>query len=402
MTLRNTIALASLLSLAVGSSMAAPRPSLQTGRSRAEGAPEAAGPAAADAGGGIAVPAAHTAGTLRLFFADVEGGQATLLVTPARQSLLIDTGWPGFGGRDADRIVALAHRAGLRRIDTVLLTHFHTDHAGGVPNLVARIPVGRFLDHGDNTETNAAQPDSADTVRVYAAYRKLLAQKRIPRRTVKIGETLPIKGIQAQIVSSNGGVLDQPLLVAVGRDNPACATSPEKPLENSENDKSIGLMITFGRLRVLDLGDLTWAMERSLVCPLNKLGPVDLFVVSHHGAERSNSPALLAAIQPRVAIMDNGPHKGGEPGTFRVLEAPASHVGALWQLHAAEGVAPELNTMQDRMANRAGEDGNWLEVDAAADGTIEVTNGRTGEVVRYAEDVTKHRTEQKESGFNHL
>ena len=302
----------------------------QSGHSRAEGAPEPTGPAAAIAGGGVTVPAAHTAGSLRVFFADVEGGQATLLVTPTGQSLLIDTGWPGFAGRDADRIVALAHRAGLRRIDTVLLTHYHIDHAGGVPALVARIPVGRFFDHGDNTEVSPSQPGYEDSERVFTAYRQLLARKKIPRQTVKIGQILPIKGIRAEVVSSNGGVLETPLTGGnAGRDNPACATSPQKALENSENDKSVGLMITFGKLRVLDLGDLTWAMERSVVCPVDKLGRVDLFIVSHHGAERSNSPALLAAIQPRVAIMDNGPHKGGEPGTFRTLENPASGVGAL-------------------------------------------------------------------------
>jgi len=394
MTLRYPIALASLVSLVVvGSSLAVHGACAQTGRSRAaERTPEVAGPAAADAGGGVAVPAAHTAGSLRIFFADVAGGQATLFVTPAGQSLLIDTGWPGFNGRDADRIVALAHRAGLRRIDTVLITHFHIDHVGGAPNLAARIPIGRFLDHGDNTEISAGQADSVETVRAYKAYRKLLGQKRIPRQTVKIGQILPIKGVRAEVVSAAGGVLDKPLLAAIGRDNPACATSPEKPLENGENDQSIGLMMTFGNLRILDLGDLTWALERSLVCPVNKLGPVDLFIVSHHGSERSNSPAFVAAIQPRVAIMDNGAHKGGEPGTFRTLEDPASGVGALWQLHAAEGVGPELNTTQDRMANRAGEEGNWIEVDAAPDGTMDVTNGRTGEVMRYSEDVSKHRT----------
>ena len=396
MTLRNSLVCAPLIALALAAgpapTAAAPLPGHQAGRSRAEQTPEAAGPIAAVAGGGVAVPAANIAGSLRLFFADVEGGQATLLVTPAGQSLLIDTGWPGFNGRDADRIVALAHRAGVHRIDLVLLTHYHIDHTGGLPALALRIPIGRVFDHGDNTEISPNQPGYQDTERVFAAYRKLLAKKRIPRQTVKIGQILPIKGVRAEVVSSNGGVLEQPLLAAIGRDNPACATSPMKPLENSENDKSIGLMITFGKLRLLDLGDLTWALERSLVCPVDKLGLVDLFIVSHHGAERSNSPALLAAIQPRVAIMDNGPHKGGEPGTFRTLEDPASGVGALWQLHAAEGVGAELNTMQDRMANRAGEDGNWIEVDAAADGTMDVTNGRTGDVVRYAEDVTKHRT----------
>ena len=322
---------------------------------------------------------AELKGELRILFADAEGGQATLFVTPGGESLLVDTGWPGSGGRDADRIMELCRRAGLTRIDSVLLTHYHVDHAGGLPELARRIPIGRVIDHGENTETK----DKA-TLGAWEGYQSLLASGRVSRLTVKVGDVLPIKGLRAEVVSSDGQVLQTALKGGgAGGGNAACQGSPEKPVEGSENDRSVGVMISFGKLRVLDLGDLTWGVERGLVCPVNKLGHVDVYVVSHHGTERSGSPALLAAIRPRVAVMDNGAHKGGEPGTFRTLKDPVNGVGALWQLHAAEGVSAELNTEQERMANRAGEDGHWLEVDGAKNGEVMVTNGRTGAVVRY-------------------
>ncbi len=366
----------------------------QNGRSRAaEMPPEPTGALGQNAGGGVEVSsgAAGTAGKLRVLFADVEGGQATLFVTPKGRSLLVDTGWPGNGGRDAQRIVLLAHRAGLKRIDAVLLTHYHVDHAGGVPELVARIPVGRFLDHGGNTE-----PGVPETAAAFLGYEKVLRRRRIPRTTVRVGQALPVpglraEGVEAMVVSSDGGVLETPLPDA-GKPNPACGRSPERPLEGSENDRSVGFVLRFGRFRALDLGDLTWGMERSLVCPVDKLGAMDLMVVSHHGTARSNSPALIFAVRPRVAVIDNGPHKGAEAATMKTLEDSNNDVGAVWQLHAAEGLAPELNTVQDRMANRAGEDGSWLEVDASRDGTLEVTNGRTGQVIRYSGAAPRHRS----------
>lgn len=340
---------------------------------------------------GMMAPAAKAAGPkgrLRMLFADVEGGQATLLVTPGGESLLIDTGWPGHGGRDADRIVALCKRAGVQTIDNVVITHFHTDHVGGLPELAAKIRIGRVIDHGDNTETS----DPA-TVAGWAAYQKLLADGKIKRLSVKVGDVLPMEGVRAEVVSAAGKVLQRPLTGGgAGARNAACAASPEKALEGSENDMSVGLMITFGGLRVLDLGDLTWGEERGVVCPVNKLGRVDLLIVSHHGAERSSSPALVAAVRPRVAVMDNGAHKGGEAGTFRTLAAPASGGGVLWTLHTAEGVPAGLNVDAARIANRPGEDGNWIEVDGSGDGSLAVTNGRTGATVQYPGGSVGHRS----------
>ena len=90
----------------------------------------------------------HAAKTLDIYFIDVEGGQSTLIVSPSGQSLLVDTGWAGNSGRDANRIAQAAKLAGVKKIDYLLITHHHADHAGGVENLLARLPVGTFLDHG--------------------------------------------------------------------------------------------------------------------------------------------------------------------------------------------------------------------------------------------------------------
>src|SRR5207249_397643 len=163
---------------------------------------------------GWASPGASKA--LQIYFVDVEGGQATLFVTPAGQSLLIDTGWPGFDGRDADRIVAAAKNAGITKIDYVLITHFHTDHVGGVPQLAARIPIGTFIDHGENREST-----DGPTVQGWEAYQKLLASGEYKRITAKPGEVLPIKDIRAEVVSADGLVISTPLPGA-GQENQYC------------------------------------------------------------------------------------------------------------------------------------------------------------------------------------
>ncbi len=242
---------------------------------------------------------------LEVYFIDVEGGQATLFVTPQKESLLVDTGWPDSNGRDADRIVAAAKLAGISRIDYVLLTHYHMDHAGGVPQLLERIPIGTFIDHGPNR-----QPAEKQTEDVWEAYEKILAEKKVKRIIAKVGDSLPLDGIHTQVVSSDGDVMTTPFRSA-GDENPACATTEKRPADQTENARSLGTMIIFGKARILDLGDLTWDKELQLVCPINKLGHVDVFIVSHHGWWQSDSPALLAAITPRLSIMDNGETKGG-------------------------------------------------------------------------------------------
>ena len=326
------------------------------------------------------VPAqrAHTqteAKRLLIYSIDVEGGQATLLVSPQGGSMLIDTGWPGNNGRDTQRIEAAMKDAGVTKIDHVLITHFHNDHVGGVPNLVQNVQVGEFIDHGENRE------DSDITRHDYAAY--LEAIKGKPRRIVHPGDTIDIPGLNVLVLTADGehiasvpGVKPMP--------NPYCATEPKWDLDTTENPRSTGVLVQFGKFRFLDLGDLTKAKEIPLVCPVNLIGAVDLYMVDHHGMNLSNAKAFVDAVHPRVAIMDNGAHKAGSPEAWQTVhEGPG--LEDLWMLHTAEDSDAAHNSGEPLVANlKGGADGAYLKVVASADGSFSVMNSRTGETKTYA------------------
>jgi competence protein ComEC len=317
-----------------------------------------------------ATPAAKP-NDLKVYFVDVEGGQATLFVTPEKKSLLIDTGWAGNEGRDAERIVAAAKLAGISRINYVLITHYHADHVGGAPQLAARIPIDAFIDHGENRESG-----NADTARGWQAYRELLAGNHYQRITSKPGDALSIGALHLTTISADGALIAAPLPSA-GAINSYCKDTEQRATDQTENRRSLGTLLTFGKLRILDLGDLTWDKERELMCPDNKLGHVDVYIVSHHGSQLSGSPALVWGIDARVAIMDNGALKGGSPPTWDIIKK-SPHLQDLWQLHYSEAGGAAHNVAAEFIANPAsGGDGQYLELTARPDGSFEIYNSRT-------------------------
>ncbi len=304
---------------------------------------------------------------LQIFFIDVEGGQSTLFVTPAGDSLLIDTGWGYNGFRDALRIEKAVKLANIKKIDYVLITHFHSDHVGGVPQLVKKVEVEHFVDHGVNREESKA------TKTLYDEYQTAIAG--YDHIVMKPGDKLPIKGMDVTAVSADGEVLAQ-ALPGAGQSNDACSGVQEKATDPSENARSLGVVIEFGKLRIVDLGDLTWNKELKLMCPNNKLGKADIFIVSHHGIDQSNSPALVHALQPRVAIIDNGTKKGNVPSAWDIIRSSPG-LQDIWQLHFADAGGSEHNTTDPFIANVDEADtGFYLKLTAHEDGTYEIFNPR--------------------------
>jgi competence protein ComEC len=304
---------------------------------------------------------AQAAKTLDIYFIDTEGGQSTLVVAPSGQTLLIDTGYTGFGGRDTLRIAAAAKDAGVKHIDTLLMTHFHDDHFGGVANLMDRFTVTTFLDHGPSIETRDYPPTWT------AAFAK--GQHKV----IAAGDKIPIKDLDVTVVAAGGKSID-----VKGQPNPNCAGIPSVPaslsdLETGENSQSAGVVVAFGRFRFADLGDLTWNKELELLCPENKVGKIDLYLTTHHGGESSKA---IWGMAPRVAIMNNGPSKGGDPAGWKnVMASPG--LEDMWQLHFALAGGKETNVPDTFIANvDANDQGKHLKVSALADGSFTVTNPR--------------------------
>lgn len=311
-------------------------------------------------------------GSLQIIWNDVEGGAATLIITPSGQSLLVDTGWGQNDDRDPKRIAAAARAAGLQKIDMLWITHFHTDHVGGVPALAKLIPIEHFYDHGDSIE--AGTPQGA---KLYNDYKALAEGKRT---IVKPGDKIPLKGVEITAVSAAGRVIDKPLNGVSTKPNDFCKDVPAHPEDKTENGQSAGFILTYGKFKFLDLGDLTWDREMMLACPVNKLGTVTLFQASHHGfsSGQSGSPALVFALKPQVVIVNDGATKGFDAAAYdEIVKTPG--LEDMWQVHRAVRSDDAHNTDPQKIADLeqgTADQGLGIKVSVAKDGKFTVTNTR--------------------------
>jgi competence protein ComEC len=339
---------------------------------------------------------------LKIVSIDTEGGAATLFVTPEGRSLLVDTGWPaGFGempspdgsAQSADRIVAAAKKLGVTKLDYVIITHYHDDHSGGVGALAAKIPIGTFIDHGANGDAlrPGTPPDRVINTPTGQYPRYLDAVRGHPRRIVKAGDVIHIGSLTDTIIASDGQVIVNPLPGA-GQKNAQCPAPA--PLPVNENTRSVASLLRFGKVTIAQFGDLSWDKEYELACPVDRIGKVNLLLVTQHGSAKvSSNPVQVAAMRPDVAIMPNGGKKGGDPEVIATVLAQKSLLG-FWRLH--ENYAhPELSGDRNLIANlnppQAAIDavtakpyeappdmGYAIEASVTASGAITVTNSRNG------------------------
>src|ERR1700722_2050640 len=347
--------------------------------------------------------AAQTRTTLDIYVIDVEGGNATLLVPPSGESLLIDTGnvAPDAAVGDAGRIMAAIQDARLTQIDHLIITHWHGDHFGGVAELAKLIPIKHFIDHGANVQPAPAADDF-----IAKTYPELYAKAR--HTVVKPGDKIAVAGIEVRVVTAAGATL-KTALPGAGAPNPYCASF--KPGENNAEDPmSVGTYITFGKFRTMHLGDITKNKEFELMCPVNRIGTVDAFLGLHHGVDSSNSEVMVHAVHPRVAIINNGTRKGGQPDVMRVLHSSPS-LEVLWQINFSQPSGQEYTVPGMFIANGLDEPQtampvapiaapapgprtppppphngprHWIKLSAQPDGSFPVTNTRNGFSKTYA------------------
>ena len=311
---------------------------------------------------------------LEIFYVDVEGGAATLIVTPAGESILVDTGWPGFDGRDAKRIEAAMKAANISQIDHLIITHYHTDHFGGVPELAKRVKIGKFYDHGP---TDSLQEDRTFAEK-YAAYLAAAGGKTntlSPGSTIELKQAAGTPKISLQVLAASGEVM--PMKVKASP-SAACDAATMQAPDPSDNARSVVFVLRYGNFDFLDSGDLTWNIEHKLICPTNLIGEIDLYQVAHHGAETSNNPLLVNAIKPTVAIMNNGARKGGHPNTVKTAKNTPT-IKDLWQVHRNIASTDEQNAPADFIANLEAENdaANMIRVSVdASKKSFPVTNDR--------------------------
>ncbi len=315
-------------------------------------------------------------GRLTFYFLDMVGGGSTLIVTPCGESLLIDTGSLEPKGRDDGRILQACRDAGLERIDHLITTHFHSDHFGALLPVVQKMPVKNFYDKGSPGPEQEQRSEWFRTL--YPLYQQATGGQA---RTLRPGDVIPLQDqrIELRVVAAEKRVLG----FSGDIDEAAPGFEPAPP-DHSDNGRSIALLLTWGDFRCFLGGDITRNVEYHLVSPVNRLGQVDLYQVTHHGLDRSNHPELIRAIQPVVAVVMNGPQKGPGPRTLAALQSQAS-LQALYQLHFNTQHGEQGNAPMAAIANPTG-DGPGHYVRVTVDGRAKemaVHIGARGAAVRY-------------------
>jgi beta-lactamase superfamily II metal-dependent hydrolase len=325
-------------------------------------------------------------GTLDVYVIDVEGGKAVLARTPTGESVLLDAGFPGDGtftskpgdpavARDAQRILAATRDAHITRIDYLILSHYHADHAGGVMELAQLVPIGTFVDHA--APTKEAEAGVPGTQALYDAYAALRANGK--HIQPKPGDRLSIgRGLEAVVVAIDGAVLPSPLRGA-GQPNRSCGREPIPAQEKTENPLSLAVVLEYGRFRLFDAGDLSGEPLFQLACPVDRIGRVDAYLVAHHGGNDGADSSLFAAVRPLAAIMSNGPRKGAQARTVETITR-LSIDG--WQLHRTT-YRDSVNVPDERIANLDQTTAAWVKLSASMDGSFSITNGRSGVTKTY-------------------
>lgn len=312
--------------------------------------------------------AAAKSGTLDFTWIDVEGGAATLIVTPAGESILIDSGNPG--GRDPGRIYAAAQAAGLERIDHHIVSHFHSDHFGGSAELAALIPIANIHDNG----IPAGHPDGATNdprwPLLIQPYREIPARRHVvaPGREIALRQRPGAPKVVLRCVAARQEAIPAPAGTPV---NPLADQLSPKEIRPSDNDNSNVFILEFGDFRFLNAGDLTWNMEGRLVTPHNRLGQVDVYQTSHHGREDSNNTVFIHSLAPTVSVMNNGMRKGAMTDAINGLKSSPG-LQAMYQVHKNHRPGEAHNNCADEHIANHGDDlntcpGNTITLTVAPD-----------------------------------